>query len=183
MGVIVLSAGRRGKPAARGSEDALFQISTAYLLWLIGFGTLGIHRFYLGRIGTGLLWLFTGGLFGVGALIDLFYIPSMVRQENLGLAFRRVLSGQPREAPRDERPMRNVTPPRRDSVEQVILRLARRNRGELTAAQLALEAGIRLEEADAALGKLCEKGYAEKRIRESGTVAYVIPDFLEGEAR
>jgi hypothetical protein len=163
----------------------LFQTSTAYLLWLIGFGTLGIHRFYLGRFGTGLLWLFTGGLFGIGALIDLFYIPAMVRQENLGLLYRRVLSGQPGQsgtAPPEPPPgpMRNVTLPRRESLERVILREARRNRGEVTAAQVALASGVRLEEAGAALDKLCEGGYAEKHIRDSGAVVYVIPEFQEG---
>jgi hypothetical protein len=159
----------------------LFQTSTAYLLWLIGFGTLGIHRFYLGRIGTGLLWLFTGGLFGIGALIDLFYIPAMVRQENLGLLYRRVLSGQPGQPGQPEQPpMRNVTPPRRESLERVILREARRNRGEVTAAQVALAGGVLLEEAGAALDKLCAGGYAEKRIRDSGAVVYVIPEFQEG---
>lgn len=34
------------------------------------FGVLGIHRFVVGKIGTGLLYLFTGGLFGIGALVD-----------------------------------------------------------------------------------------------------------------
>jgi TM2 domain-containing membrane protein YozV len=33
-------------------------------------GYLGIHRFYLGKWGTGLLWLFTGGLFAVGWAYD-----------------------------------------------------------------------------------------------------------------
>jgi len=56
----------------------------AYLLWLLGgFGFLGLHRFYLGHWVSGLLWLFTFGLLGLGALIDLFLIPPMVRIENL----------------------------------------------------------------------------------------------------
>ena len=56
----------------------------SYLLWFLGgFGVLGLHRFYLGRWITGLIWLFTGGLFFIGAIIDLFLIPSHVKVENL----------------------------------------------------------------------------------------------------
>lgn len=54
---------------------------TAYLLWLgclIGF--CGLHRFYLGRPWTGLLWLLTFGLLGIGQIVDLFLVPGMVRQ-------------------------------------------------------------------------------------------------------
>lgn len=51
----------------------------AYVLWLVsGFGAAGFHRFYLGKIGTGLLWLFTLGLFGIGALYDLFTLSHQV---------------------------------------------------------------------------------------------------------
>ena len=55
----------------------------AYILWALGiFGFCGIHRLYLGRIGTGILYFFTFGLFGLGQIVDLFLIPDMVREKN-----------------------------------------------------------------------------------------------------
>lgn len=37
-------------------------------------GTLGFHRFYVGKVGTGILYLFTLGLFGIGAIVDCIMI-------------------------------------------------------------------------------------------------------------
>ena len=44
---------------------------TVALILLILVGALGIHKFYLGQIGPGILYLFTGGLCGIGLSIDL----------------------------------------------------------------------------------------------------------------
>ena len=61
----------------------------AWILWfacLLGF--CGIHRFYVGKWGTGLLWLFTGGLFMIGQIIDLFFVNKMVREANAVAAYK-----------------------------------------------------------------------------------------------
>lgn len=47
------------------------------LLLCLFLGILGVHRFYVGKVGTGLLYLFTGGLFGIGMLVDFIMICTM----------------------------------------------------------------------------------------------------------
>ena len=58
-------------------------IEIAYLLWIPSFfGFAGLHRLYMGRVLSGLLWLFTGGLCGIGTLVDCFMMPRMIRDAN-----------------------------------------------------------------------------------------------------
>lgn len=44
------------------------------ILWCFFFGFLGIHRFYVGKIGTGLLQLITVGGLGFWCLYDLIIL-------------------------------------------------------------------------------------------------------------
>ena len=44
------------------------------LLLCLFCGFFGVHRFYVGKIATGVLYLFTGGLFGFGVFVDFLII-------------------------------------------------------------------------------------------------------------
>lgn len=54
------------------------------LAWLLlaFFGLLGVHRFYMGKIVSGLVWLLTGGLCGLGWLFDLITLNEQVSDIN-----------------------------------------------------------------------------------------------------
>ena len=70
---------------ADGDETMKPPLTTGigYLLWLAMFiGFFGIHRFYAGKWLSGLLWLLTGGLCGIGQFVDLFLMESIIYEGN-----------------------------------------------------------------------------------------------------
>ena len=60
----------------------------AVLLLAVLLGTLGVHRFYVGKVGTGILMLLTLGGFGIWALIDIIMIAVGRFTDDSGLPVR-----------------------------------------------------------------------------------------------
>ena len=60
-------------------KDANVTLVTA----ILGFLTIaGVHRFYLGQMGMGLLYLFTGGLCFIGTIVDTINYRQLTSQFN-----------------------------------------------------------------------------------------------------
>ena len=55
--------------------------SVAWIL-LVFLGVFGIHRFYLGKWITGIIWLCTLGLFGLGLIYDLWTLNGQISEKN-----------------------------------------------------------------------------------------------------
>ncbi len=159
-------------------------LGMAYLFWAASFfGMAGLHRFYLGKFGSGLVYFFTWGLFGFGTLYDALTLPEQVREaqirQRLGYGFG---GADPDaavfEALRQERLGRAAGRPSNQppTIEQVILRTAKRNDGIATPATVALEGNVTTDQAKAHLERLAERGFCELRVRKSGSIVYVFPD-------
>jgi len=171
----------------------MYSVLIAYLLWFAsGFGALGFHRFYLGKIPTGLLWMFTGGFFTLGAIYDLLTLPAQVREANWRKALtdkirRQYTSsenapggqGNWRYASDAEAHVVGETVARKERPEQAALKAARENKGIMTVSDVAIGADIPMEEAKKLLESMVSKGFAELRVRKSGSLVYVIPDMLD----
>ncbi|MDQ0202474.1 TM2 domain-containing protein [Pectinatus haikarae] len=64
--------------------------TTAIILCLVGFlGAAGIHRIYVGKIFSGLLYFFTFGFFFIGTVIDLIQLLLGQFSDNVGYPLRK----------------------------------------------------------------------------------------------
>lgn len=77
-------------PSMDRDADRRYKVgSTSYTVsWILltFLGWLGIHRFYMGKWITGLVYLCTGGLFLLGVLYDFYTLNGQVHERNTAAA-------------------------------------------------------------------------------------------------
>lgn len=148
----------------------------AYILWAACFmGACGLQRLYAGKIGSGLLYLFTFGLLGIGQLVDLFLIPNMVRDYNARLALRGVdtadllMAGGSLLAPVKRIPRTT------EEFQVALVQAAQEHEGRLTIPEAVSSTGRSFKDVKAQLDAMAVNGYIELDSDDEGSMYYKFP--------
>lgn len=149
----------------------LYKLETARLLWVFSLFIPGLHRFYLGKWRTGILYLLTWGIGSIGTVIDYFRLPDLVADANRVLEYKQVIYQGITFTPIGNQK-------KKESIERVILKTAKKNNGIVTPSEVSLNGDISLDQSKQYLEKLAKKGFAEMRVKTNGVIVFCFPEFM-----
>lgn len=140
------------------------------------FGLFGIHRFYMGKWFTGLLYLVSFGLLGIGQVVDLIRLRGLVQDENdkrrhLTANERRYLAGGRRQIGNGLDPPAGK--PTIESIRMKLLSAAAARGGKLSVTEGVMATGNSFAEVEAELDGMAKSGYVGIDVdEETGRVTY-----------
>jgi TM2 domain-containing membrane protein YozV len=144
----------------------------AYILWTFGLmGFCGIHRFYSGKITSGLVYFLTFGFFGVGQFVDLFLIPGMTRERNMRLLYEATVEA------RNNSPQVTLVQPeaiaKKSDPMLILLRAAATHNNVLSVGQAMLATELPLDRVEVLLSQALKQGLAHiDNDEQTGAVRY-----------
>ena len=144
-----------------------------YALWAACFaGAAGLHRIYLGKYGTGIIWMLTWGLFGIGQIYDLFSMKKLIREANI----RDGYLPHPRwagELARMAQTPAKLPAASAKPLKHQLLDAAMERGGELSVTEGVAATGADFDEVENTLNELLETGYIDIDNRPgSGVIVY-----------
>ncbi len=161
-------------PDAPGAPtyEPVYKEVLGYGLWCLCLaGIFGGHRIYMGKWGTGILWLCTFGLAGIGQLVDLFRMKALIRDANVSKGYL----PHPRLAARSVSGSTSLPGPK--DLRLVLLEAAERKGGELTVTQGVMASGKSFDEVEKCLRDMVDQGYVDvDNAPGSGVVVYRFPE-------
>ena len=136
------------------------RLLVSYLLsgafFFVGLG--GLHRLYNGKVGTGLLWLFTFGMFGIGQCVDLLLIPNMVDDYEQNLRYKAGLSSLG--VPVNQQAVTSqIYRPTEDELMVKLIQAAEQKGGSLTVTQGVMATGSGFLAVEDTLKEMLKSGY------------------------
>ena len=159
-------------PDAPAAYEPVYKDVLGYGLWCLCLaGVCGAHRIYMGKWGTGILWLLTFGLAGIGQLVDLFRMKALIRDSNVSKGYlpHPRLAARAGSAP--------AALPKGTDLRLVLLQAAEKKGGELTVTQGVMVSGKSFEEVETCLRGMVDQGYVDvDNAPGSGVIVYRFPE-------